>query len=181
MTLNRKLLFFETIDSTHEYAKLHADLFDPNALTCLRAHTQTKGRGQNDRTWLSLKGNLFVSYVVKIPPRVYPESANFLALCLYLTIRKEGKKVLFKEPNDLYFEGKKCAGFLCHQVGDRLILSYGLNTQHAPEEFSALELETEKIFRQLDTMILEQIPRFLKQGFSPFTNEWNKVEHFFKK
>ncbi|NDD99081.1 hypothetical protein EB008_02155 [bacterium] len=180
MTLNRKLLFFETIDSTHEYAKLHANLFDPASLTCLRAYSQTKGRGQNDRTWISLEGNLFVTYVVKIPPRVYPEAANFLALCLYLTIRHEGKKVLFKEPNDLYFEGKKCAGFLCHQTGDRLILSYGLNTQSAPEEFSALRVDTEKFFRHLDTLIFEQIPTFLNQGFSPFANEWNKVERFFK-
>jgi biotin-(acetyl-CoA carboxylase) ligase len=180
MTFKRKLLFFETIESTHEYAKENALFFDPDSLTCIRAYEQTHGIGQNERVWISLKGNLLVSYVVKIPPNVYPESANFLSLCLYQAIDLKGKHVLFKEPNDLYYEGKKCAGFLCHQAADRLILSFGLNTIKAPEGFSAIGFDTEEIFKEIDNNIFSWIPTFLKKGFSPFEEEWNKVRRFTK-
>ena len=146
MQFKRKLLFFDTIDSTHAYAKSVSHLTDPDSLTCIRASIQSRGVGQQERPWISLEGNLLVSYIVKIPPNLYPESANFLSLCLYQAIDLKGRHVCFKEPNDLFFEGKKCAGFLCHQVNDRLILSYGLNTAIAPEGFSALQLDTEELF-----------------------------------
>lgn len=178
MTLNRKLLFFDTIDSTHNYAIHHARLFDPSVLTCIRAYEQTQGQGQRDRSWISLKGNLLISYVVKIPSQVYPESANFLALILYQVLHKAGRDVYFKAPNDLYFVGKKCAGFLCHQAEDRLVLSYGLNTKYAPEGFTALDLDTENIFLQIDTAIFESLPLFLIEGFCPFFEEWAQVKRY---
>jgi biotin-(acetyl-CoA carboxylase) ligase len=177
----RKLLFFDTIDSTHEYAKSVCHLTDPNSLTCIRAYTQTRGVGQQERPWISLEGNLLASYIVKIPPNLYPESANFLSLCLYQAIDLKGRHVCFKEPNDLFFEGKKCAGFLCHQVNDRLILSYGLNTALAPTGFSALEVDTEELFQEIDNNIYTWIPTFLQKGFTPFRQEWETVRRHFEK
>ncbi len=175
MSFNRKLLFFDSIESTHLYAIENSSHFSPDSLTCIRAYTQNAGIGRNDRSWISLPGNLLVSYVVKIPATAYPESANFLALCLYQALNLKIRNLLFKEPNDLYYEGKKCAGFLCHQSGDRLILSFGLNTVDAPEGFSTLKLDTEELFHEIDNNIYTWIPTFLREGFTPFKEEWEKI------
>lgn len=181
MQFKRKLLFFDTIESTHEYAKSICHLTDPFALTCIRTFSQTNGIGQHERPWISLQNNLLVSYIVKIPKNFYSESANFLSLCLYQAIDLKGKHVFFKEPNDLFFEGKKCAGFLCHQVDDWLILSYGLNTAIAPAGFSALGCVTEELFQEIDNNIYTWIPTFLQKGFAPFQEEWQLLRRHWAK
>jgi biotin-(acetyl-CoA carboxylase) ligase len=175
MSLNYKLLFFDSLHSTHEYARLHADQFAPDTLTCVRTHLQSNGIGQQGRSWISLPGNLFVTYIVSIPASTYPDAANFLSLCLYKTISTMNKSLLFKEPNDLYLEGQKCAGVLCHQQGDRLILSYGLNTEVAPPGFSALHLNTEELFPKIDHTIRTLLPYFLTSKFESFLKEWQSV------
>lgn len=175
MQFKTKLLFFDTISSTHEYAKLHADKFDPKELTCIRAYIQTAGVGQLERSWISLPGNLLISYVVKVAHQPYPDAANFLSLCLYKVISSKDRSIFFKEPNDLYFENKKFAGVLCHQSGDRLILSFGINTDLAPTEFGTLHLDSEELFMAIDLFLSEQIPLYLSQGFSFFDKEWKGV------
>jgi BirA family biotin operon repressor/biotin-[acetyl-CoA-carboxylase] ligase len=180
MTLKRKLLFFDTIDSTHAFAKKELSSFDPDVITCIRARTQTSGVGQNERKWVSIKGNLFVTYVLKVPGKVYPDAANFLSFCIYKTLETNKKEVYFKEPNDLYYNKKKCAGVLCHQAGDWLILSYGLNTIEAPELFSALDVDTEKMFKEIDSFLFLEIKTFLAEGLTPFQKEWGQLRRTLK-
>jgi len=180
MTLKRKLLFFDTIDSTHEFAKNELPHFDPEVITCVRARTQTSGVGQSEKKWVSIKGNLFVTYVLKVPGKVYPDAANFLSFCIYKVLETNNKEVYFKDPNDLYYNKKKCAGVLCHQVGDWLILSYGLNTIEAPELFSAIHVDTEKMFKEIDSFIFLEIKTFLADGFSPFQKEWAQLRRALK-
>jgi hypothetical protein len=55
-----------------------------------------------------------------------------------------------------------------------------LNTIKAPEGFSAIGFDTEEIFKEIDNNIFSWIPTFLKKGFSPFEEEWNRVRRFTK-
>jgi BirA family biotin operon repressor/biotin-[acetyl-CoA-carboxylase] ligase len=175
MLFTSKFIFFNSIESTHDFAIQHASHFDPNHLICIQAAEQTKGKGQFDRPWLSPKGNLFITYVVKKPMQDIEKSANFIALCVYNALELKNCSVMFKEPNDLYIYGKKCAGFLCHIVDDRLIMSFGLNTQVAPADFGSVRLENAEIFHEIHQQVVSFVPAFIQTGFQTFEQEWKKV------
>ena len=98
------------------------------------AETQSKGRGQYGRKWLSFKGNLFVSFFYSL------EQINLTALqltkinCLLvkkLISKYYKKKILYKKPNDLLIKGKKICGILQETVNKLnkkfLIVGIGIN------------------------------------------------------
>ncbi len=64
---------FETLPSTNEWAKAHLSSFDPIQLTLVTADTQTAGRGQYGRVWLSPpKSNLYLTFCFFIPEKRSP-------------------------------------------------------------------------------------------------------------
>ena len=79
------------------------------------ADTQIKGRGQYGRRWISLKGNLFVSFFNELNRTNLSMSAITKINCLLvkkLLSNLTRKKILFKKPNDLLIEKKKISGIL---------------------------------------------------------------------
>ena len=103
------------------------------------AETQSKGRGQYGRKWLSFKGNLFVSFFYSL------EQINLTALqltkinCLLvkkLISKYYKKKILYKKPNDLLIKGKKICGILQETVNKLnkkfLIVGIGINLIKKP-------------------------------------------------
>ena len=79
------------------------------------AETQTKGRGQYGRKWISLKGNLFVSFFNELNKKKL--SINTITKINCLLIKKllssfTRKKIIFKKPNDLLIDKKKISGIL---------------------------------------------------------------------
>lgn len=103
------------------------------------AETQSKGRGQYGRKWLSFKGNLFVSFFYSL------EQINLTALqltkinCLLvkkLISKYYKKRILYKKPNDLLIKGKKICGILQETVNKLnkkfLIVGIGINLIKKP-------------------------------------------------
>jgi len=79
------------------------------------AETQRKGRGQYGRKWISLKGNLFVSFFNELNRTNLSISAITKINCLLvkkLLSKFTRKKILFKKPNDLLIGNKKISGIL---------------------------------------------------------------------
>ena len=79
------------------------------------AETQTNGRGQYGRKWISSKGNLFVSFFNELNKKNL--SINTITKINCLLVKKllsklTRKKILFKKPNDLLIEKKKISGIL---------------------------------------------------------------------
>ena len=79
------------------------------------AETQSNGKGQYGRKWISLKGNLFVSFFNELNKKNL--SINnitkincFLVKKVLSTFTK--KKIIFKTPNDLLIDKKKISGIL---------------------------------------------------------------------
>ena len=77
--LGRNIIFFREIDSTNKWAK---DLAIDGAQegTVVIAETQTKGKGRMDRRWLSPKGGLWFSIILR--PTLRPSETvklNFVA------------------------------------------------------------------------------------------------------
>ena len=95
---------------------------------------QTKGRGQYGKKWISLKGNLFVSFFnefnkKKLSIKVVTKTNCLLVKKLLSSFTR--KKIFFKKPNDLLIDKKKISGILQEVIFARhkkfLITGIGIN------------------------------------------------------
>ena len=102
--------------------------------------TQTMGRGQYGKKWISHKGNLFVSFFYNL--NNINLSINKLTKYNCLLVKKclsiyYKKKIFFKKPNDLLVEKKKICGILQEKIKkfDKhfLIVGIGINLIKSPE------------------------------------------------
>ena len=102
--------------------------------------TQTMGRGQHGKKWISHKGNLFVSFFYEL------ENINItiprLTMINCLLIKKllrnyYKKKITFKKPNDLLIHKKKLCGILQETISffdkNFLIIGIGINIKKHPK------------------------------------------------
>lgn len=130
-----------TVDSTNEWAKKHWKELDPDGLTIVTAQEQTAGRGQWGRTWVSpAGGNLYVSYCSFVPEEsdllLQP---RWLADAVCEVLAQHGASLVWRWPNDLLFEGKKCGGILSEsspKEGCLLVIhGLGLNLWNHPLVF----------------------------------------------
>ncbi len=63
-------IFFDCLDSTNTWAKANITSFPDNKAYCVLADEQTKGRGCDDRTWHSPKGqNIYATLAFQIKNR----------------------------------------------------------------------------------------------------------------
>jgi len=100
---------------------------------------QKKGKGQYGRKWISLKGNLFVSFFFNIENTKF--SIKKLTKVICNLVKKTianfyKKKIIFKPPNDLLIDNKKICGILQETVfyfnKKFLIIGIGLNVIKSP-------------------------------------------------
>ena len=100
---------------------------------------QSKGRGQYGKKWISLKGNLFVSFFYNLGNINLSLQRltrfNCILVKKFLQIYYK-KNIIYKKPNDLLVEKKKICGILHETVkkSDQnfLIVGIGLNLVKNP-------------------------------------------------
>jgi BirA family biotin operon repressor/biotin-[acetyl-CoA-carboxylase] ligase len=104
--------------------------------TVVIAREQTKGRGRGGRTWMSPRGGLYLSVVLR-PDISAGESHKLIYLAGNATAvglaHLTGENIDLKWPNDLYHNELKVGGILCESssMGKDLrfaILGMGINT-----------------------------------------------------
>tara|TARA_A100000164_G_scaffold36776_1_gene28163 strand:- start:234 stop:767 length:534 start_codon:yes stop_codon:yes gene_type:complete len=100
---------------------------------------QIGGRGQYGKKWISLKGNLFVSFFYSLENINFSLSKLTRLNCLLIKELIEiyyKKNIFYKKPNDLLIEKKKICGILQETVkksGHKfLIVGVGLNLAKSP-------------------------------------------------
>jgi len=103
------------------------------------AETQTKGRGQYGKKWISFKGNLLMSVFFEINNNTSIKSIT-LKNCKIIkkSIQKfTTKKIKIKPPNDLLINKEKICGILQETFFENkkkfLIIGIGLNLVKSPE------------------------------------------------
>ncbi len=88
------------------------------------AKTQTKGRGQQRRIWVSEEGGLYCSFALEKQDSkkalVLGALASYRTLITYVPC-----KIRF--PNDLMVEGKKIGGVLVEQTSSATVIGIGVN------------------------------------------------------
>ena len=102
--------------------------------------TQTMGKGQYGKKWISNTGNLFVSffYELKNIKLSLPRLTIINCLLIKKLLKNYYKKnIIFKKPNDLLIQKKKISGILQEIVtifGDKfLIVGIGINIKKSPK------------------------------------------------
>ena len=104
------------------------------------SETQSNGRGQYGKKWISYKGNLFVSFFLKLDNLSL--SLNQLTKINCLSVKRllsiyYKKKIVFKKPNDLLVDKKKICGILQETLNTvnkkYLIVGIGINLKKNPQ------------------------------------------------
>ena len=136
------LKYFDSVESTNDAAASFASRgCKPWTIVC--ANEQKKGKGRLGRKWISKKGNIFFSIILKPDLKVnYTPQLNFVAsLAIYDTLRPFLPREVafnFKWPNDLLLNEKKFCGILIETsfIGDTLdwlVLGIGINVLSFPK------------------------------------------------
>ena len=195
----RRIFFLREADSTIEVAKQLAD-YGAEEGTVVTAEVQTAGRGRMGRSWVSPKGGLYLSVILK--PKISPKKAVRLVFLFGLAVAEilhelYEMTVETKWPNDVLMNGKKICGILTEMntTGEKVnyvIAGIGVNTNFAekvfPEELrkaaTSLEnelgrkVELEKLFKTLLGKLESFYEIFLKGGFGRILVEWKKYAGF---
>lgn len=172
--IGKKVKYFETIESTHKYAKVNIDNIENGEI--IIAEEQTGGIGTKGRKWHTGREKNIAMTIVLKPNKKVIELDN-----LTVDIAKEIQKaiqILFnikltiKEPNDLLLEQKKICGILTEvsSMGENinyLLISIGfdVNETEFPIELqeivTSLKREYNKEFLREDIIakIIENIEK----------------------
>jgi len=129
---------FKKVKSTNQIA-IRLIKSSKNEFGLIVSETQSKGKGQYGRKWISYKGNIFLSFFYKL------ENIN---LSISLLTKKNcflvkdvvskyyKKKITFKLPNDLIINKKKICGILQEKIEKTktqyLIVGIGFNLIKSP-------------------------------------------------
>lgn len=141
--IGRKIYYFGTIDSTQNFAIELAKRPHENGSLVI-ADRQTQGRGRLNRKWISPKGGIWMSILLR--PNFEPSYTSLFpmatSLALAVSIEKTLKiKTELKWPNDVTIKGNKVAGILIDASVesnkiDYLIIGIGINFKINPGTIS---------------------------------------------
>ena len=143
------------------------------------AETQTNGRGQYGRKWISSKGNLFVSFFNELNKKNL--SINTITKINCLLVKKllsifTRKKIIFKKPNDLLIDKKKISGILQEIIFFNkkkfLITGIGINIIKNPyiknypstnlQEVTKKSISKSNVENKLKQLFEKNLPKLLK-------------------
>jgi len=130
-----------TMDAARELAKKGA-----GEETIVIAEAQTRGRGRLSREWLSPKGGIYFTIILrpKISPGYAPRINLMAAIAVATTIRKLfGLKAELKWPNDVLIEGKKVCGILAEMNAETDVVNFvnvgiGINANSSVPRFEKM-------------------------------------------
>jgi len=104
------------------------------------SESQTNGKGQHGKKWISHKGNLFISFFHELKNINMSLSALTKINCLLVKKVLEKyykKKIIFKKPNDLLINKNKISGILQEIISKSdnkyLIVGIGINLIKSPK------------------------------------------------
>lgn len=140
--IGKEIVHFDIAGSTNDEAKVLA-LKGVREGTVVIAEQQTNGKGRLERFWVSPKGGVWLSVVLR--PRIIPMVASRLpimsAVVVAKTIELMGINPEIKWPNDIVVNGKKVCGILLELAAqpdriDYVVVGIGVNANFELASFS---------------------------------------------
>ena len=146
-TFPKWLHYFDTINSTNNYAMKLIDDGLAQEGEVIWAANQTEGKGQRGKRWENSTENIMMSLIIK--PTLPPDKQFGLSMAVAITIAKylqnifDGWQVAIKWPNDIYLNDKKTCGILIENVfkgmhWSHAVIGMGINVNQKifPSELS---------------------------------------------
>ena len=173
---NYKLISFEKIPSTQDYAHdLIAKKLAENK-TIVVAQSQTSGRGRYKRKWVSHSGNLYASFIYKISDRD-PKLSYAIGVAIAETLISFGIEPRIKWPNDVLVDGKKISGTLIEYSQNFVIVGIGINIKTCPK---LDEYKTEKMHsfnknisvNDVLSVLIKKIDKWRRANFESVRERW---------
>ena len=163
-----KLLSFDKISSTQDYA--HDLIANGKAAnkTVIKALAQSAGRGRYRRNWVSHHGNLYVSFIYKITERD-PKLSYAVAVAVAETLIAFGISPQIKWPNDVLVDGKKISGILIEYSQSFVIVGIGINIKTCP---TIQEYKTTKINNYVKDIDINDVLSILMKKM----NKWRTAD-----
>jgi BirA family transcriptional regulator, biotin operon repressor / biotin---[acetyl-CoA-carboxylase] ligase len=110
--IGQKIICYPSLNSTNEAAKKEA-IWGAPAGTVIIANEQTAGRGRLQRTWVSPKGGLALSVILRPNFDYLPYIVMLTSLAVAFSIQAlTGLKPQIKWPNDVLIKERKVCGIL---------------------------------------------------------------------
>ena len=182
--IGREIHFFPETASTNTLAM---EMAFKGAIegTVVVAEMQTAGRGRLGRKWISPKGNLYFSMILRpdIPMHKAPLITLMGAAAAASVIRKTcGLDAGIKWPNDILISGKKVSGLLTEMSAEQdrirhLVLGIGVDVNVPPDELPP-EIRThattlsEESGKKIDrNILLRELLAGLDHAYQVFLND----------
>ncbi len=163
--VGKELILLSEVVSTNTIAQEMAMRGAPEG-TVVIAETQTSGKGRLGRKWISPKGNLYLSVILR--PDIAMHKAPLItlmgAVAVVSTIRQQCMlESRIKWPNDVLLGGRKVCGLLSEMSAEQdriryLVLGIGVNVNM---ELRALPADVEAISTTLAKEAEKKIDRTL--------------------
>ena len=149
------------------------------------SYSQTKGRGRNDNKWTSLKGNLFLSTIIrpKNEKKNWQQLSLIFAFSVIEVLLKFGinqKLIELKWPNDILVDNKKIAGILLESSHDFIIAGIGLNVKNTPINEEKWKTTKVNDYINLNLSLKEIAYKILDRFFFNY-QIWNEKKFIFFK
>ena len=132
--IGREIHHFEKLSSTNTTAKQQARKGAKEG-TAIIAETQTRGKGRLNRPWVSPKGGIWLSIILK--PEIAVEDITKITLITSVAVAKTLREMFdlkaeIKWPNDVLIDSRKVCGILSEAVlkgktVDFIIVGIGVN------------------------------------------------------
>lgn len=175
----------ETGSTNDDVKRLCADA-DKGKCFVVTAKRQNSGRGRRGRSWVSLEGNLFVSFGLEVDLKDLGQMIFIVGLSLLETIKhlKQDCDVKLKWPNDVLVNNRKVSGILLEKgEGDYLIIGIGVNITAAPEtdnllypavSLEAAGLKTDRIefLKEYINCFDSNLSEWEQKGFTKLKERW---------
>lgn len=186
---------FDALVSTNDTGKEQLPTFPREALTVISAQSQTGGRGQYGRSWISPAGeNIYASFCFFIAENQSDPLSltHLLAINVCRLLMTHGITARIKWPNDVLVKHKKIAGILCETTHLApyfgVTLGMGLNINMSEESLSRVGQPATSLFAEtkhphspdallhtLAESFANDLAVFQKEGFTPFLPSFRRL------
>ncbi len=187
--IGKTIYYYKVVNSTNTVAKnLIKNNIDDG--TIIISKTQNKGRGRNNHSWISPKGGIWMSIILK--PNIPLDKIQYLTLIAGISVSKTINENFnlnssIKWPNDVYINDKKISGILTeshitNKSVNYLILGIGINANNSKTDLdldlqtSASSLRDELGYKIDITNFLNKFLNKLEYYYNILSNdEFNKI------
>ena len=169
-----KKYIFKKVESTNNVAVRL--IKQGNERGIILTDQQTKGKGQRQNKWISMKGNLFVSVFFEIGKKISLSTIINLNLKIIKKIihKKINSLIQIKKPNDILINKKKVCGILQETIFKQnrkyLIVGIGINVSSSPKinnypttflnNYTNKKLNRLKLFKEIKLLYEKKLHSF---------------------